>query len=109
MGWMGRREALDRVMLVAIALGGLCIAGKPVCKLLPGGGMACVISPVAACVLGLVGVRSLARKSARYGPAARTAYALKGVGWVCLAIVAIWQAVRWALLTIEAPAACTPW
>lgn len=109
MGWMGRREALDRVMLVTIALSSVCLAGRPVCKLLPGGVMACVVSPVAACAIGIVGVRDLLRKSARYGSATRTAYAMRRIGWCCVGVVVLWQAVRWTMLTRDAAASCSPW
>lgn len=109
MGWMGRREAMDRVMLLAVALSGVCMAGKPLCNWLPGGVMACIICPVAACVIGIRVVRDLARKSARYGPMARTAYAMRGIGWACVAVIVLWQAIRWAVLTRDALASCPPW
>jgi hypothetical protein len=109
MSWMGRREALDRVMLVAIALSGVCLAGRPVCRLVPGGVMACVVSPVAACAIGIVGVRDLARKSARYGSATRTAYAVRRIAWSCVGVVVLWQAIRWVVLTQDAAASCSTW
>ena len=109
MGWIGRREAMDWMMLVTLALSGVCMAGNPVCTLLTGGVMACVVIPGAACVIGVLGVRSLARKAARYGPTTRTAYALRRIGWTWVAGIVLWQAIRWAFLTRVAAESCTPW